>query len=45
MILNARGRPGIDWDVNNPSQSDISKVFYTVYDSSVTTSYSKCVIY
>ena len=38
-----RGEPDIDWDVNNPSQSDISKVFYTVYDSSVTSSYSKCI--
>ena len=40
----ARGTPGIDWDVNNPSQSDITKVFYTAYDSSVSSLYSKCII-
>ena len=25
-----RGIPGVDWDINNPLQSDVSKVFYTV---------------
>ena len=37
-----RGEPGIDWDINNPSQSDISKVFYGVIDPNVALSSSKC---
>ena len=37
-----RGVPGIDWDINNPSQSDISKVFYSVIDPNLVLSSSKC---
>ena len=32
VILYIRGEPGIDWDINNPSQS---KVFYSVIDLNV----------
>ena len=31
MGSSARGEPGIDWNVDNPSQQDLSKVFYNVY--------------
>ena len=37
-----RGEPGIDWNVDNPSQSDITKVYYNVFDANATTSSSKC---
>ena len=42
VILYTRGVPGIDWDVNNPSQSDFSKVFYSVYTSNADSSLGKC---
>lgn len=32
-VLYTRGEPGIDWDVNNPSQVDLTTVFYNVYES------------
>ena len=32
VILYTRGEPGVDWDINNPRQSDITKVFYSVVD-------------
>jgi len=42
VILYTRGVPGIDWDVNNPSQSDFTKVFYSVYNSNPDLSLGKC---
>jgi len=33
VILYTRGVPGVDWDINNPSRSDITKVFYGVYNT------------
>jgi len=40
VMLYTRGEPGIDWDINNPSQFDITKVFYSVYDSTAVSSLS-----
>ena len=34
--LHTRGEPGIDWDTSNPSQSDVTKVYYSVIDSNRT---------
>ena len=41
VVLYTRGEPGIDWDINNPLQSDITKVFYSVYDPNAASSLSK----
>ena len=41
VILYTRGEPGIDWSIKNPSQSDITKVFYSVIDPNVALSSSK----
>ena len=30
-VLYTRGEPGIDWNIDNPSQGDLTKVFYNVY--------------
>ena len=52
IILYTRGEPGIDWDINNASRSDITKVFYSVYDPNADSisgkslcTYARCVLY
>lgn len=34
--LCTRGEPGIDWNIDSPTQSDITKVFYNALDTNTT---------
>ena len=40
--LYTRGEPGTDWDINHPSQYDITKVYYNVIDHRRASSSSEC---
>ena len=42
VILYTRGEAGIDWDIDNPSQSAITKVYYGVIDRRGASSLSGC---